>query len=150
MKKLFTILFISLTAAASSQIVATLELKEDVLGICNKKEVYALFPSLAGQKEAVCSKSKDDLLKDLNDIPFIKSADPKFKSKGMVNILVNFKGQVVQCEIDNKTKDPALDKQIVAVFKTLTFTESGKLNGKSVDSSLLYSFKIKKGEITWN
>ncbi len=135
--------------AASAQFVATLELKEDIPGICNKKEVYALFPSLKGQKEAVCVMSKDDLLKKLNaEVKFIID-NPKHKDEGMVNIILNCAGEVVKCEIDNKTKAPELDKQVVAVFKTLTFSAPGKLNGMNVDSSLLYSFKVKKGKITW-
>lgn len=43
-----------------------------------------------------------------------------------------------------KTKDPELDSQLMAVFKTLGNWESGKLNEKNVDSTQLFSFKIKK------
>ena len=49
--------------------------------------------------------------------------------------------------MDNETKNPELDKQIEAVFNSLGEWKAGKLNGKEVDSSILYSFKIKKGEI---
>ena len=54
----------------------------------------------------------------------------------------------MQCKIDNKTKDPVLDEQVVNVFKTLTSWKAGKLNGKNVDSMKLWSFEIADGKIT--
>jgi hypothetical protein len=68
----------------------------------------------------------------------------------MVSIIINCKGEVVQCKIDNKSKSPVLDEQVVTVFKTLTSWKAGKLNGKEVDSLKLWSFEIKKGKLTLN
>jgi hypothetical protein len=66
----------------------------------------------------------------------------------MVNLIVNCKGELVRCVIDNKTKNPELDSQIVAVFSELKVWTAGKINNNSVDTSLLYSFVIKNGKIT--
>ncbi|HCZ35027.1 MAG TPA: hypothetical protein DHV26_03785, partial [Cytophagales bacterium] len=59
---------------------------------------------------------------------------------------INCKGQVVQCKMDNKTKSADLDKQIELVFNSLGQWTAGKLDSKEVDTSKLFSFKIKKGQ----
>lgn len=134
---------------ASAQFVAKMEVKEPIEGICNEKEVYALLP-FDGQEKAICPVSENDILKRLNsEIQFLKD-NPKFKGKGMIGLIINCKGEVVQCKMDNKTKSAELDKQIEEVFNSLGEWKAGKLNGKKVDSSVLYSFKIKKGKITFD
>ena len=75
--------------------------------------------------------------------------NPKYDDKGMIGLVINCKGEVVQCKMDNKTKTPELDKQIEDVFNSLGQWTSGKLNGKEVDTSRLFSFKIKNGKITF-
>ncbi len=140
---------ICFASTLSAQMVATLEMKEKVEGICNHKAVYAIFPSFGGQKEAVCSVTKEEIAKKLNEIQFIKD-NPKHKDKGMVGILVNCKGEVVRCEMSNETKDKELDRQILEVFKTLTFSLPAQMGERAVDSSLLYSFDVKKGKIIYD
>jgi len=151
MKKIFILLLLACGTAASAQFVAKMEVKEPIPGICDDKEVYALFPMFEGQVEAVAPVTKDELLKKLNEISYLKD-NPKTKTKGMVSLVINCKGKVVQCEMDgnNKTSSEALDKQIVAVFNSLGEWKPGKLNGKEVDSSRLFSFKVKGGKISWD
>lgn len=133
--------------AASAQFVATVELKEDIPGICNSKEVYALFPMLTGQVEAACSLTKPQIEEKLNtDLTFLKE-NPKFKGEGMIAVYINCSGEMVLCKIDKSTKNDELDKQILETFKNLTGWKSGSLNGKDVDSILLFSFEIKKGKL---
>jgi len=140
----------SIGLSASAQFVAKMEVKEDIPGICDKNEVYALFPMFDGQEEAVCPITKDQILKRLNtEIQFLKD-NPKYKDKGMIGLVINCKGEVVKCKMDNKTKSSELDKQIENVYNSLGEWKAGKLNGKEVDSSKLYSFKIKKGIITFD
>jgi hypothetical protein len=113
--------------------------------LCDKDNVYALLP-FAGQVEATCGLCDLDIQNKLNEkVQYLKD-DPKFKGKGMVQIIVNCKGEVVSCKMDNKTKDPELDKQILDVFKDLTNWKAGTLDGKAVDSVVLFSFEIKKGK----
>ena len=57
-------------------------------------------------------------------------SNPKYKGKGMLGIILNCKGKVVQCKMDNKTKSPELDKQIESVFNSLGEWKAGELNGK--------------------
>ncbi|MBL7856354.1 MAG: hypothetical protein JNM57_01600 [Cyclobacteriaceae bacterium] len=138
---------LSLTSYA--QFVAKLELKESIAGICNDKEVYAMFPTMKGQEEAVCPVSKTVILERLNsEVQFLMD-NPRYDDKGMIGIIINCKGEVVQCKMDNKTKSPELDKQIEAVFNTLGEWKPGKLNRKEVDTSRLFSFKIKNGKIVF-
>ena len=50
----------------------------------------------------------------------------------------------------NLTKSEILDEQIVAIFKTLGPWTAGELDGKAVDTVLLFSFEIKKGVLELN
>jgi len=149
MKKLtLIILLIQLSVCSFAQFVARAEIKEDIPGLCDKSNVYALLPMLGDQKEAVCAVKEPVIEKMLNDsVLFIKDK-PDYKDKGMVSLIINCKGDVVQCKIDNKTKSTVLDEQVVNVFKTLTSWKAGKLNGKKVDSMKLWSFEINDGKIT--
>jgi hypothetical protein len=151
MKKILLILLITFTGlTASAQFVAKMEVKEDIPGICDKNEVYALFPSFQGQEEAVCPVTKKEILQKLNsEVAFLKD-NPKYKDKGMIGIVINCKGEVVKCKMDNKTKNSDLDKQIEAVFNSLGNWKAGKLNGKEVDTSRLFSFKINNGKFTFD
>ena len=136
--------------SASAQFVARVEVKEDIPGICNKNEVYALFPMLEGQVEAECPMTDEEILKRLNaEVAFLKE-NPKYSDKGMIGLFINCEGKVVKCEMDNNTKSPELDKQIEAVFNSLGEWKAGKLNGEEVDSSILFSFKIKNGKISFD
>lgn len=140
-----TLLFSSSTMSA--QFIAELQLEKPVEGICNMKHIYSLFPMFEGQIEAVCPVTKEQILTRLNsEIQFLKD-NPKYKTKGMIGLLINCKGEVVQSEMDTKTKSKELDKQIEALFNSLGEWKAGKLDGQSVDSSRLYSFKIKKGKV---
>ena len=139
-----------MVSMASAQFVAKLELKEDVPGVCDKNEVYALFPSLKGQKEPVCPVTKDEILNRLNsEVEFIKT-NPKYNDKGMIGLIISCKGEVVQCKMDNETKNKDLDKQIEAVFNSLGAWKAGELNGSAVDASMLFSFKIKNGKFSFD
>lgn len=133
-----------------SQFVARMEVKEDIPGLCDKNNVYVLLPSFKGQVEAVCPVKEDSILKRLNtEVPFVKE-NPTYTDKGMIGIIINCKGVVVKCKMDNKTKDPELDQQIETVFNLLGTWKAGKLNKKEVDTSKLYSFKIINGVFTFN
>ncbi|MGV3611486.1 MAG: hypothetical protein ACO1N0_11080 [Fluviicola sp.] len=135
---------------ASAQLLARMEVKEDIPGICDKNEVYALFPSFKGQEEAVCPMTKEGILLKLNsEVSFLKD-NPKYKDKGMIGLIINCKGEVVQCKMSNETRNPELDKQIEAVFNSLGEWRAGKLDGKEVDTSRLYSFTIKNGKFSFS
>jgi hypothetical protein len=130
--------------------VAKAEIKDKIDGICDIKNVYTLLSMFGDQVEAVCSIPDSTIEGRLNrEVDFLKDK-PKYKDKGMVSIIINCHGEVVQCKIDNETKSPVLDEQIVNIFKTLTSWKAGKLNGKDVDSLRLWSFEIKGGKITLN
>ena len=148
MKKITLSVLLSFMYAFSfSQFVARTEIKENIEGICDKKNVYALLPMFKGQKEAICTVKNPEIERMLNDsVQFIKD-HTDYNDKGMVSIIINCKGEVVQCKIDNNTKSSLLDDQVVNVFKTLTSWKAGKLNGEDVDSIKLYSFEITNGQI---
>lgn len=150
---IFCLLVSCCFSVANAQFVAKMEVKDDIPGICDKSEVYAPIPSFKGQVEAACAVSKDDILMRLNaDVAFLKDK-PKYKDKGMVNVIVNCKGEAVLCRTSNKTQSEELDAQILAVFTALLSKvkwSPASINDKEVDSSLLYSFKIKNGKFYWS
>ena len=148
MKFLPILLLAFLSHSVSAQFVATVQLNEDIEGLCDFEKVYALLP-LKGQEEAVCSVSKPEIEDRLNAIEYLKE-HPKLKDKGMMGMLISCEGEVVQCKIDNKTSSKELDRQIEAVFAELKDWKPGKLNGRKVDSSRLFSFTIRKGKLTLN
>lgn len=50
-------------------------------------------------------------------------------------------------KISNKTQSPELDSQIEAVFAEMKTWTAGKINNKSVDTVVMYSFTIKDWKI---
>ncbi|MBI5372096.1 MAG: hypothetical protein HZA79_08730 [Sphingobacteriales bacterium] len=150
MKKTGIALFaLLLSQLLPAQFVATMEIKDNdsIQGLCNRKQVYSLFPMFKGQEAAKCDIADETIEDRLNaEVVYLKE-NPKQNDKGMVSIIINCKGEVVRCETDNKTKSEELDKQILAVFTSLKKWKPGKLNGKEVDSVTLWSFEIKKGKL---
>lgn len=130
---------------------ATVQMKEKVEGICDSSRVFALYSGFKGQVQAKCPISKEEMEKQLNDsLTFLKE-NPKFKSKGMVGLYINCKGEPLQWEIEVKTKSKELDAQILAIFKRYTQNWiPGSLNREHVDSSELFSYEIKQGKLYIN
>lgn len=134
--------------SSMNNMVAKMEVKEPIKGVCDNANVFAILPLPGnGQVKAKAPKTKEEITQELNSkISFLKDK-PDYEDKGMVNLIINCKGELVRCEIDNKTKSPELDSQIVAVFAELKTWTAGKINNNSVDTSVLYSFTIKNGKI---
>ncbi|MCB9194727.1 MAG: hypothetical protein H6600_07630 [Flavobacteriales bacterium] len=149
MKSIITIslLFLISFATYSQEFIATVQLKEKIEGVCDSSAVYALFPMFSNQIEAKCPVSEPAIVNRLNNhVQYLKD-NPKTKAKGMVSVMINCNGEVVQCKIDNSTQITELDAQIVAVFADLGQWTAGQYKGENVDNMRLYSFKIKKGFI---
>jgi len=159
-KKSLLIIFIAIVACYScktpssvnssmNNFVAIMEVKTPIPGVCDNSKVYAILP-LPGNGQVMAKSPLDDtaIQRQLNaDVLFLKDKST-FIDKGMVNLIVNCKGEMVRCEIDNKTQSPKLDSQIVAVFSKLKTWTPATIHGTSVDCSVLYSFAIKNGMIT--
>lgn len=135
--------------SSMNNMVARMVVKEPIKGVCDNENIIAILPFPGnGQVKALAPKTKEEITEELNSkVSFLKDK-PDYEDKGMVNLIVNCKGELVRCEIDNKTKSPELDSQIIAVFAELKVWTAGKVNNKSVDTSILYSFTIKNGKIT--
>lgn len=129
-----------------SNMVAKMHVDEPIEGACDYNSIYALLP-IGNQIEATHKMSEDEILKKLNEeVAFLKDK-PNYSDKGMVGLIINCKGELIQTRTSNKTQNPDLDQQIVDVFATLKTWTPGTLNGTAVDSSLLFSFNIKDGKI---
>ncbi|HEY6162233.1 MAG TPA: energy transducer TonB [Bacteroidia bacterium] len=136
-----------LSFASRAQFVARMEVKGDLPGVCDIHNVYALFPGFKGQEEAKPPMSKTELEKKLNsEVEWLK-ANPKFKGKMMMNLIINCSGEMIRCEVDNKSGKDDLDREVLEIFQQLKKWAPGKLDGNDVDTSVLYSLTIKKGVI---
>jgi hypothetical protein len=132
-----------------NNMVATMQVDEPITGVCNNSQIFVILPiSGNNQVEAQAPMTDKEIEAKLNaNLPFLQDK-PDYKDKGMVNLIINCKGELVRCQIDNKTKSPELDSQIVAVFAEMKIWTPGKINNKPVDTAVLYSFSIENGKIT--
>lgn len=137
--------------SSMNNMVALMQVTEPIEGVCDNSKIYAIFPLPGnGQVSAKAPKSDAELNIELNEkVTFLKDK-PDYEDSGMVGLIINCKGELVKCDIDNKTKSPELDAQIVAVFATMKTWTAGTVNKVNVDTSELYSFTIKNGKITLN
>jgi hypothetical protein len=149
-KTILILLFLVIYCASSAQFVAMMEVKEPIPGLCNANQVYVLLSAFKGQEKAVCPVSEDAILQRLNSEVKFLIDNPEYDDKGMIGLVINCKGDVVQCNMDNKTKSPELDKQIEDVFNSLGDWKPGKLKRKDVDTSQLFSFVIKDGKVSFD
>ena len=126
-----------------AQFVARMEVKKPIDGVCDNQNVCVIFRTFKGQEEAKCPVSKQDIVKRLNtEVTFLKDS-LTYQDKGMVNIIINCKGEVVQCEMDNKTRHEELNKEIVSVFKSLGKWKPGKINGYQLCLERIVDNKIR-------
>jgi hypothetical protein len=151
MKKfILGICLFALCTASRAQFIATMEITDTIPGLCNAEAVYVVFPGMQGQVQALCPVPNYEILRRLNEEVTILKTHPKYKGKGMISLIINCKGIVVQCKMDKKTNDPELDKQIEAVFNSLGEWKAAKVSGLASDSGRLFSFEIKKGVFTFD
>lgn len=129
--------------------VATMQVNEPIPGVCDNSRIIAILPFPGnGQVKAQAPMTNQEIVEQLNaNVGFLQDK-PDYNDKGMVNLIINCNGEMVRCEMDNKTKSPELDKQIAAVFARLKQWKAGTINGKPVDSVVLYSFKIENGKLS--
>lgn len=157
MKATLKLLFIALAVSATfnscytskpSSFIATMEIKDDVPGLCDKEKVLVMFPMLDEQQvEAKCPLSNEEIEKKLNAVDFLKDND-ELNDEGMLNIIINCSGRLVKVEMDKKTTSTELDDQIVAEFKKLKTWTPATYYGTKVDNAQLISFEIKEGTLT--
>ncbi len=147
MKKSIILFFsIFIFKAAAAQMIVTMEVKVPIPGTCNEKTIYALG-GFKGQIAAVPPITKIEMEKKLTDeLAFLKE-NPTYKGKLMMNCIINCKGEMVQCKVDNKSGNDQLDQQVLAIFNTFKTWKPGTLSGNAVDCSELFSIYIKKGKI---
>jgi hypothetical protein len=148
MKSVIIISLFFIPFFSSAQFVARMEAKEQIPGVCHMKNIVVLIPSFKGQEVAVAPVEIEEIEKRLNaEVKFL-AENPTYNDKGMIGLIVNCKGELVQCKMDNKTKSEELDKQIEAVFNSLREWKAGKLNNKPVDTSNLFNFTIENGKLS--
>jgi len=129
--------------------VATLQLEEEIEGVCDNSNVIAILPIPGnGQVKAKAPMTDNEITDLLNSEVQFLDGKLDYEDKGMVMLIINCEGDMVQCSTSNKTKSEELDAQIVKVFSTMKEWKPGTINGKPVDTSVLYSFTITDGEIT--
>lgn len=146
MKKWFFLTFGLLCMSMShAQLTATVQLEEPIEGLCDWKEVFVLFSGFRDQKEAVCPVSKAEIRERLEtQLTYIKE-NSKFKGKFTINLYLNCKGEVVQCQLSKPSKSEEFNTQVEAIFNNLGEWKPGTFEDEAVDSTISYSFEVKKG-----
>lgn len=133
---------------STSNMVATLQIDEPIDGVCNNDRIIAILPFPGnGQEKAKPILTNKEVEVLLADQVIFLNENAGYEDKGMVGLIVNCNGELVRCQMSNRTKSEELDAQIVAVFSTLKDWKPGSINGKKVDTSVLYSFTITDGKI---
>jgi hypothetical protein len=145
----YFLLFTLFTAALPlcAQYTAKVQMTEHVEGICDSTEVYHLWNTFDGQKQATCTVSDAAIQARLNSgVTYLKD-NPKFKlPKGAsVSTWVNCEGALVKVKMDSK--NAAFNEQVEAVFRDLGEWTAGRTAGKNVDSVRLWGITIYKGYI---
>lgn len=129
--------------SSMNNMVARMEVKEPIKGVCDNANVIAILPFPGnGQVKAQASKTKEEITAELNAKVSFLTDKPDYEDKGVVGLIVNCKGELVQYWMSNKSQSEALDAQIVAVFAELKKWTPGKVKNVSVDTTLLYGFTI--------
>ena len=103
-KTILILLFTQLSVFSFSQFVARVDLKEDIEGICDIKNVYTLLSMFKDQKEAVCTVKDPEIEKMLNDSVLYIKDKPDYKDKGIVSIIINCKGKWCNARLIIKQK----------------------------------------------
>ena len=125
-----------------------MQVDDPIPGVCDNSRVVAILPIPGnGQEKAKAPMTDQELEELLNSQVVFLQDKTDYNDKGMVHLIVNCKGKMVKCEIDNETKSPELDQQIVAVFSSLKEWQPGSIKGKPLDTSVLYSFTVENGKI---
>ena len=143
---LISVLFAS-TIPINAQFVATVQMTEHVEGICDSTQVFHLWNTFDGQKQATCTVSDAAIQARLNSgVTYLKD-NPKFKlPKGAsVSTWVNCEGALVKVKMESKKA--AFNEQVEAVFRDLGEWTAGRTGGKNVDSVRLWGITIYKGYI---
>lgn len=151
MKNILTIVLILFTYLNGfSQLTAKIKLKEPLEGICDHDNIYSLMAYQKGQIEPEPNISEEKILLDLNNsIDFLKK-HPKFKGKGFVSIIINCEGVPLRVKAKIfKKRNPEIEKELIEYFKLIKKWKPGTYYNKIVDSDRTYSFKIKKGSISF-
>lgn len=129
--------------------IAIMQVDEPIQGVCDNSKVIAILPFPGnGQIKAQAPWTDEEIIMRLNaEVDFLDGRTG-YDDKGMVSLIVNCEGEMVRCEIDNKSQSPELDQQIVDVFSKMLNWIPGTVHGKPVDTVVLYSFEIKNGIIS--
>lgn len=133
--------------SAGYGMVATLQLEEEIDGVCDNSNVIAILPIPGnGQVKAKAPMTDGEITNLLNSEVSFLDDKSDYEDKGMVMLIINCEGNMVQCSTSNQTKSTELDAQIVEVFSKMKEWKPGTINGKPVDTSVLYSFTITDGK----
>lgn len=148
---ILTLLIVSVMVSCRSakrgqEMVATMELNEEIEGLCDPEFVVAVLPFPGStQKGPVPPKSEEALAHELSEKVKLSKSQQEKNLEGMLQFIVNCEGSMRRCQMSNSTGDETLDKAIVKIASKLEIWEPGKVGGKAVDTVDLMSFTIEKG-----
>lgn len=145
MKKFIAILFFIICNVSYAQ--TQLTIVDTINGFCNEADLYIIIDGFGNQQEAKCPISNSELANRLKELQFFQE-NPKFKGEILISVDINCNGEVVN--VESKFNDSNLNRQIIDMFFSLGNYTPGIIQSKNVDSIVLYSLEIKKGELILN
>lgn len=139
--------FGSKSATQGETMVAVMEVKEPIEGLCNQNEVYALMSFFdKGQIKSEMQISEPDFL-NLVETNLRQLVDQTTNYETTANVIVNCKGKLVQAKPSKPGDMPNLDEAFAETVSKIEKWSIGTLNGQPVDNSLFVSIKIEEGVI---
>ena len=141
----------STTSLNDLNMVATMQIDEDIDGLCDKENVLVLMSFLdAKQIEAKClisEKTMSLLFEDESD--FLRN-NPDYNGEGTLSLIINCNGELIKVSVSSKSKNEELDNEVIAFVKEKTTWEVGTYHDKAVDSSQFLSYNVEQGKLTFN
>ncbi len=129
--------------------VARMEVKEPIKGVCNNDNVLVLMSFMdAKQIKAKSPVSEEKLAAKIQATSAFLHDNPEFTGKGVVSCIINCKGELVQVSMSTKSESDELDQEVMAIFEEQKKWTPGTYYGTPVDNVQLIGFKVENGVIT--
>lgn len=139
----------SSSKGGAKNMVARMEVKEPIEGVCNNDNVLVLMSFMdAKQIKAKGPVSDEEIAAKIQANSTFLKDNPEFTGKGVVSCIINCKGELVRVSMSNESESTELDEEVMAVFREQKQWTPGTYYGTPVDNVQLIRFEVENGVIT--
>ncbi|MCU0422158.1 MAG: hypothetical protein MUC81_05040 [Bacteroidia bacterium] len=151
---LLTLVVLVMIACSSSKkggmknMVARMQVKSPIDGVCDNNNVIVILPIPGNaQQKALPPITFQELANLLNEkLSFLKD-NPTYTAKGYINVIINCKGEMVQCLANSKDLDEKLNKELETLIGEFKQWKPATVQNKIVDSMQLISIEVNQGRL---